>query len=128
MSFPHSSQAHLPSGKDTKLKEVPSCKLVFILRNKFYWIAAPCDWVSVSRRFEGTYRFHLQGQVRELTHNPKDEGGTFFRNVGKQLPNHTAQGSERQFNSHAVEPSNHFFFNIVRNIFISDYCIASFIE
>jgi hypothetical protein len=24
------------------------------------------------------------------THNPEDEGVNFFRNVGKQLPNHTA--------------------------------------
>jgi hypothetical protein len=59
-----------------------------------------------------------------LTHNPKDEGGTFFRNVGKQLPNHTAQGPEQRFfNSHTVEPSNQCF-HVIRNMFISDYCIC----
>ena len=78
MSFPLPSQAHLRSGNDTKLKDVTSCKSVFILRNKFCWVAAPCDWVIASRRFEEKYRFLLQGRVRELTHNPKDEGGTFF--------------------------------------------------
>jgi len=65
MSFPQPSQAHLPSGNDTKLKDVTSCKPVFILRKRFCWVAVPCDWVIASRRFERTYRFHLQSRVRE---------------------------------------------------------------
>jgi len=124
MSFPQPSQAHLPSVNDSKLKDVTSCKSVFIRRNKVCWVAIACDWVIASRRFEETYRFHFQGPVCELTHNPKEEGGPFFLNVGKQLPNNTAQGPEQQsLNSHAVEPANQCF-HVVRNILIPNYCFC----
>ena len=42
------SYAHLPSGNDRKLKDVTSCKPVFIPRNKLFWVAVPCDWVTAS--------------------------------------------------------------------------------
>jgi hypothetical protein len=123
MALPQPSHAQLHSGNDTKLKDVTSCIAVFILRNKVHWVAVPCDWVIASPHFEGMYRFHLKGRVRELTHKPTVEGGTFFWKVGKQLPNHTRQKLEQQFlNSHAVESSK-YFFHIVKNISISDYWI-----
>jgi hypothetical protein len=125
MSFPQPSQAHLPGVNDSKLKDVTNCKPVFIPRNKVCWVAIPCDWVIASRRFEETYRFHFQGPVCELTHNPKEEGGPSFRNVGKQLSNHTTQGPEQQFlNRHAVEQTANQCFHVVRNIFVSNYCFC----
>jgi hypothetical protein len=45
-------------------------------------------------------------KVRELTHKPEDEGGTFLRKFEKNFSNHTAQQPRRPGYS-ALKPSNH---------------------
>ena len=50
----------LPGGSDKALKDFVSCKPVFALRKQVFWVVAPCGWLIASRRFEGTYRLHLQ--------------------------------------------------------------------
>jgi len=39
----------------------------FVLTNQDVWVTALCVWVTASRRFEGTYRFHLQGYERMIS-------------------------------------------------------------
>jgi len=53
--------AALPSENDPALKDVVSCKPVFVLKKQVFWIVAPFGWVSDSRNFDGAYRLHLHG-------------------------------------------------------------------
>jgi len=54
----------LPTGNDTKTKDI-SCKTVVILKHQVFWVVALCDWVAAARRVEGTHFLQLQGS-REL--------------------------------------------------------------
>jgi hypothetical protein len=36
------------TGNDTALKDLISCKLVFPLRKRVFWVAAMCGWVIAS--------------------------------------------------------------------------------
>jgi hypothetical protein len=40
--------AALPTGNDTTLKDVISCKPVFVLRKQVFGVVAPCVWEIVS--------------------------------------------------------------------------------
>jgi hypothetical protein len=62
---------------------------------KICWDVAPCSLVEIDRRFRGVYCLHHQGD---------DNGNTkLFRNVGKLLPDCTAQNPRRQSSSHSVK-------------------------
>ena len=44
-----------------KLKDIISCKPVFVLRHQVFWGVAPCVWVIASERVVGKYCLYLQG-------------------------------------------------------------------
>jgi hypothetical protein len=53
-----------------------------------FWVVAPCSLVQVYRRFRGA--------CCRLTHSPEDGGSKNLWNVGKLLPDYTAQHPRRQ--------------------------------
>jgi hypothetical protein len=53
-----------------------------------FWDVAPCSLIEVYQRFRGTYCIHH--------HSPDDGGSKHLRNVGKFLPDYTAQHPRRQ--------------------------------
>ena len=56
----------------------------------------PCGRVISSRRLEETCRLRSQGyEPIDGLINLNKKGSTFLQNVGKHLPNHTAQQSGR---------------------------------
>jgi hypothetical protein len=61
------------------------------LKMTVFWDVAPCRLVEVYRRFRGAYCFHHRGN-----HRPDDGGCKNLRNVGKFIPDNTAQQPRRQ--------------------------------
>ena len=68
--------AAIRTGNETTLKDFIICKLGFLSRKPFFWVVAPCGLVIDFRRFERTYRIHLQGY--EEFFNVEDDGGRFL--------------------------------------------------
>jgi hypothetical protein len=80
----------------TALEDFSSYKPVFKLRKQIFGIVAPCGWVDAFRHFGEKYcPFYLGLWVRQLTHNPDYEDGTFLPYVGKKLPDHMAEKPRR---------------------------------
>jgi hypothetical protein len=76
---------------------------VVVMKSTIFWDITPCSPLSVNRRFEGTYRHHLQGRKiswarnqresrwqAELCFDPEDGGDIFLRNVGWPSRDYTA--------------------------------------
>jgi hypothetical protein len=55
-------------------------------KNCFFWVVASCSLVELYRRFRGAC----------CLHRPDDGGSKYIRNVGKLLPDYTAQQSRKQ--------------------------------
>jgi hypothetical protein len=55
------------------------------------WDVVPCSLVEVEQRFRGARCLHHQGDD-----DPNDGGSKHLRNVGKLLPDYTAQHPRRQ--------------------------------
>jgi hypothetical protein len=77
-----------------------------VMKSFIFWDVTPCSLLKVDRRFGGTFRFHLQGRIREhyvrfevltamstksmlfvvcyfsLLFDPVDGGSNFLRNYG----------------------------------------------
>jgi len=53
--------AALPTGNDDTAVRLFCCKALSVSRKEVCWVVAPCGWVIASRRFEGTFRLHLEG-------------------------------------------------------------------
>jgi hypothetical protein len=72
-----------------KLFEVSTALVLW----KEIWVVVSCGIVTPYRCFEHRYRLHPQGC--ECPHKLEDKIAMFPRNVGKQLPNRTAQQRRR---------------------------------
>jgi hypothetical protein len=79
-----------------------------------FWDAAPRSLVETDRRFRSAYCLHQQADLllyltksfrALLTHRPDDGGRKHLWNVGKFLPNYTAQIPEDIFIPVAVRTS-----------------------
>ena len=83
--------AALPSENDTTIKDFISCKYVFIMS---YDLLCSCVFLLVNffKEIRRKVRTSSSGSwVRRLTYNLENEGRSLLRNVGKKLPDITAQ-------------------------------------
>ena len=97
---------------------------VFVLRNQVFWVVAPCGWVICSRRFEGTYRLHLQDYEYENWLSPEQRGSRFLQNVGNKLPNHTVQQPRRPGSSTIGENPKSWFVYFWDYFVFRIYCVV----
>jgi hypothetical protein len=91
-SYTHYTGSHLSSltmqslGQDTERAGFEVFTAV-IMKNAVFWYVASCRSCEMNRRFEGTYRLHLQGTcslwfLARGFFYPEDGGDMFLRNVG----------------------------------------------
>jgi hypothetical protein len=54
--------------------------IAVFMKSTIFWNTTPCSPLKVNRRFEGTYRFHLQARIISRARNAA--GDVFLQNVG----------------------------------------------
>jgi hypothetical protein len=73
------------------------------MKMAIFWDIAPCNLVKFYRRFRGACCLHHKSdELWVMTCRPDDEGSKHLWNVGKLLPDYTAQHPRRQPSSYSL--------------------------
>jgi hypothetical protein len=107
-----------------KRHEADRGKNVFVLTNQILWVVAPCGWAIPSRRFEETYRLHLQiyESVNWLI-TLKMKAILFFEASGRNYPTTRRNNPKYLISQHSCGGNLKSRFDIVNNVFLSVHFI-----